>query len=39
MVSLYIDKPDPDAFNAFVDTLKAKVRDEYGAFTGGKELS
>jgi hypothetical protein len=39
MVSLYIDKPDPDAFNAFVDTLKAKARDEYGAFTGGKELS
>lgn len=39
MVSLYIDKPDPDAFNAFVDTLKARVRDEYGAFTGGKELS
>lgn len=39
MVSLYIDKPDPDAFNAFVDTFKAKVRDEYGAFTGGKELS
>lgn len=38
MVTFHIDKPDPDTFNAFVDTLTARVRDEYGAFTGGKEL-
>ena len=37
MLSLYVNKPDPDTFAAFVDSLKAKIREEYGAFTGGKE--
>jgi hypothetical protein len=39
MLSLYIDKPDQAAFNAFVATLQEKVRAEYGDFTGGKDLS
>lgn len=39
MLSLYVDKPDARAFGAFVDTLKQKIREEYGDFTGGKELS
>lgn len=39
MVSLYVNKPDPDSFNAFVDALKAKVREEYDAFTGGQDPS
>lgn len=39
MLSLFVDKPDPASYNAFVDTLKAKVRDEYGAFTGDKDLT
>lgn len=38
MLSLHVNKPDPDAYNAFVDALRAKVREEYGAFTGGKDL-
>jgi hypothetical protein len=37
MLSLYRDKPDPAAFSAFVDKLKAKARAEYGDFTGWKD--
>lgn len=37
MLSLHVGKPDAASFNAFVDTLKAKIREEYGAFTGGKD--
>ena len=37
MLSFYVDKPDPDTCNAFVDRLTAKIREEYGAFTGGKD--
>ena len=37
MLSLYVDKPDRESFIAFVDKLKAKVRDEYGDFTGWKD--
>lgn len=39
MLSLQLNKPDAETFDAFVETLKAKVRAEYGAFTGGKDLS
>jgi hypothetical protein len=39
MLSLYVDKPDPESFNAFVAVLKAKIGEEYGAFTGGKSPS
>lgn len=38
MLSLVADNPDPSTFQAFVDTLKAKIGEEYGAFTGGKDL-
>jgi len=38
MLSLDVDKPDPESFQAFVNALKTKIRDEYGAFTGGKDL-
>lgn len=34
MISLYLNKPDPETFNTFVAELKAKIRKEYGAFTG-----
>jgi hypothetical protein len=37
MVSLRIDQPDPQSFRAFVERLQSKIRDEYGAFTGGKD--
>ncbi len=37
MLSMYVDKPDSAAFNAFVDVLKDKINKEYGAFTGGKD--
>jgi hypothetical protein len=36
MVSLRVDKPDRASFEAFVERLGAKIREEYGAFTGGK---
>jgi hypothetical protein len=39
MLSLAIDNPDPSTFQSFVGTLKTKISEEYGAFTGGKELS
>jgi hypothetical protein len=38
MLSLDVDKPDPESFRAFVDELKAKARAEYGDFTGHKDL-
>ncbi|MDJ0738732.1 MAG: hypothetical protein QNJ91_03385 [Gammaproteobacteria bacterium] len=38
MLSLFVDRPDPASFDAFVDTLKTKVREEYGAFTGDQDL-
>jgi len=37
MLSLYLNKPDPDSFNTFVEKLKAQVRSEYGDFTGWKD--
>jgi len=37
MISLYLNKPDPETFNTFVTKLKAEIRSEYGAFTGMKD--
>jgi hypothetical protein len=37
MLSLYLDKPDPASFSAFVEKLKAQARAEYGDFTGWKD--
>ncbi|MDJ0833235.1 MAG: hypothetical protein QNJ69_06900 [Gammaproteobacteria bacterium] len=34
LVSLYLNKPNPEAFNAFVDTLKRRATDEFNAFAG-----
>ena len=34
LLSLLIDKPDPAQFNAFVDELKQRARNEYSAFVG-----
>jgi hypothetical protein len=39
MLSLVVDKPDPASFNAFVETLKTKIGEEYGAFTGDRDLA
>lgn len=36
MLSLYLDKPNPRAFKAFVDALKEKALKEYNAFAGIK---
>lgn len=34
LVSLFLDNPSPEEFNAFVDTLKQRVLEEYGASGG-----
>ncbi|OOG23053.1 hypothetical protein B1C78_12710 [Thioalkalivibrio denitrificans] len=34
LLSLYLGKPDSEAFNAFVSTLKRRALDEYQAFAG-----
>ena len=36
LLSLLIDKPDSQKFNAFVDELKQRARQEYNAFAGIK---
>lgn len=36
MLSLYLDKPTPQEFNAFVEALKQKALKEYNAFAGIK---
>ena len=36
LLSLMIDKPNAEAFNAFVDELKRRARQEYNAFAGLK---
>ena len=36
LLSLLIDKPNPQEFNAFVDELKQRARREYNAFAGLK---
>jgi hypothetical protein len=36
LLSLLIDKPNVDEFNAFVDELKQRARQEYNAFAGLK---
>jgi len=36
LLSLYLAKPNAEEFNAFVNLLKQKSRDEYSAFTGLK---
>ena len=36
LLSLLIDKPSPQEFNAFVDELKQRARQEYNAFAGLK---
>ena len=36
LLSLLIDKPDAQKFNAFVDELKQRARQEYNAFAGLK---
>jgi hypothetical protein len=39
LLSLSIDKPDAQKFNAFVDELKQRARQEYNAFAGLKAAS
>ncbi len=39
LLSLLIDKPDSQKFNAFVDELKQRARQEYNAFAGLKARS
>ncbi|MDJ0882156.1 MAG: hypothetical protein QNJ56_10955 [Gammaproteobacteria bacterium] len=34
LLSLYINKPNPEEFNAFVDAVKEKALKEYNAFAG-----
>ena len=36
LLSLLLDKPNTEAFNAFVNTLKQRAREEYNAFAGLK---
>ncbi len=36
LISLYLNKPDSEEFNAFVEAVKAKAKLEYAAFTGQK---
>jgi hypothetical protein len=36
LVSLHLAKPNPQEFNAFVNLLKQKIRDEFKAFAGLK---
>ncbi len=34
LISLYLNKPNAEEFNAFVDAIKAKAKIEYDAFAG-----
>ena len=34
LISLYLNKPNAKEFNAFVDAVKAKAKQEYDAFAG-----
>ena len=36
LISLYLNKPNAEEFNAFVDAIKAKAKIEYDAFAGLK---
>ena len=36
LISLYLAKPNPAEFNAFVNLLKQKIQDEFNAFAGLK---
>lgn len=36
LISLYLNKPNTQEFNAFVDAIKAKAKMEYAAFAGLK---
>lgn len=36
LISLYLNKPNTKEFNAFVDAIKAKAKNEYAAFAGLK---
>ena len=36
LLSLVLDKPDTETFNAFVNELKQRAREEYNAFAGLK---
>ena len=36
LLSLYLNKPNPEEFNAFVDAVKAKALKEFNAFAGIK---
>lgn len=37
LISLYLNKPNAEEFNAFVDVVKAKAKMEYDAFAGLKK--
>lgn len=39
LLSLYLAKPNPAEFNAFVNLLKEKARDEFSAFAGLKSTA
>jgi hypothetical protein len=39
LLSLFLDKPDSETFNTFVDALKQRAREEYNAFAGLKAHS
>lgn len=39
LLSFYLGKPDAEAFNAFIGSLKQKARDEYQAFAGLKSVN
>ena len=36
LISLYLNKPNKEEFEAFVDAVKAKAQSEYAAFAGLK---
>ena len=37
LISLFLNKPNAEEFNAFVDAVKAKAKTEYAAFAGLKD--
>lgn len=37
LISLYLNKPNRQEFNAFVEAVKAKAKSEYDAFAGLKK--
>ncbi len=37
LISLYLNKPNREEFNAFVEAVKAKAKSEYDAFAGLKK--